>query len=550
MKRTAWLLTALALVLLPADGSGALLDGVGAMGDSLTDEYEFSGLGAGRNWLEQLARSRGLNFGALSTTARAEPRRAGYEYNWARSGATSATLLSGGQHTGLADQVAQGKVTLAYLGIGANDFGSSYSSIYDGTLAGASLDAFVANIADNVKTALDTVSARGAVKLVIGNIPDYGVAPTLIFLFPDAAKRKRVTDATDAVNTRIAALAAARGIPVVDLFAFGRTILLDERRLVVGGVEINLTAGDDPRNLLLYDGIHPGSVAHGLIANTFLEAIRVAYGSSVAARSDQEILRDAGITPPAGADTYYDVKRFVKSAAISRLLLTQVAVGGGYATAFTVVNTGGSASSGTLSLFDTAGQPLQVTLSGGSSQLEGSSFDVSVPAGGVRIYNAARSGATAARTGWARIDSSGGTLGAVSTFQFASGGALRMLAGVLGSQTTAVATIPVDNDDGSERFTGFAVANPEDEGIAIRLVTLGEDGAVLDNVLPDRLKLGARAQAALFLHELVPARLKFRGSMVLVGQSGKKFSVVALVQVQGQLTAIPVVPEKSPGVPN
>ena len=69
-------LTVLTLVLLPADGSGALLDGVGAMGDSLTDEYEFSGLSAGRNWLEQLARSRGLNFGALSTTARAEPRRA------------------------------------------------------------------------------------------------------------------------------------------------------------------------------------------------------------------------------------------------------------------------------------------------------------------------------------------------------------------------------------------------------------------------------------------------------------------------------------------
>jgi hypothetical protein len=44
----------------------------------------------------------------------------------------------------------------------------------------------------------------------------------------------------------------------------------------------------------------------------------------------------------------------------------------------------------------------------------------------------------------------------------------------------------------------------------------------------------------------VPARLKFRGSMVLEGQSGKKFSIVALVQSQGLLTAIPVIPEKSP----
>jgi len=545
-NRIACVLAVLAALLVPLDGSGALLDGVGAMGDSLTDEYEFSGLSAGRNWLEQLALRRGVNFGSRSATPRPEPRRAGYEFNWARSGATSATLLSDGQHTGLAEQVAAGTVTLAYLGIGSNDFGFSYDSIYDGRLVGAGLDAFVAAIGDNVRTALDAVSARGPVKLVIGNVPDYGAAPTLRLLFPDAAKRKRVTDATVAANAKIRALAVVRGIPIVDLFAFANAIFLEEGRLVVGGVEIDLTgSGSDPRNLFLADGIHPGSVAQGLIANVFLEAIRQAYVSTVAARSDQEILRDAGITPPPGPETFYNVKRFVDLAG-SPLVLTQVAVGGGYTTAFTLLNTGAAAAAGRLELFDTAGKPFSVRLEDGTTVQEGSSFSISIPVAGMRVYSAAREGALGVQNGWARIETTGGSVGAVATFALTSGSALRTIAGVLGAQAVPAATIPVENDDARERFTGFAVANPGTENIEIRLRTLAQDGSLVDDLVPDRLKLAAGAQTAVFLHEIVPGRLRFRGSMVLEATSGEKFSVVALVQASGLLTAIPVVPQKSP----
>ena len=549
MKRFAWLAIGLVLAAAPREGSGALLDGIGAMGDSLTDEYEGSSLSAGRNWLEQLVRARGLNFGAFSSTARAEPRRTGYEYNWARSGATSDTLISEGQHTGLADQVAQGKVTLAYLGIGSNDFGFAYLSIYAGLTTGAALDALIDDVAANVTKAVDEVTARGPVKLVIGNIPDYGIAPTLRLLFSDPARRQRVTDATSRANAKIAALADARGIPIVDLFSFANTIFVSEGQLVVGGVNIALASGDDPRNLFLSDGIHPGSVAQGLIGNAFLEAIRAAYGSTVTARSDQEILRDAGIAPPAGADTFYDVKRFVRLPSTSPILLSQVAVGGGYSTVFTLANTGGVEAGATLSLTDSSGDALTATWTGGASTVEGSSIAASVPAGGVRVYTASRSSGEL-RSGWARLDVTSGTLHAVGTFQASSGGSLQTIAGVLGAKTTTAATIPIDNDDAARRYTGFAVANPSDETITIRLVTLAQDGSILDDVTDDRLKLGPRRHAALFLHQILSARLNFRGSAVLVGQSGKTFAVVALVEAQGLLTAIPVVPEKPPAVSN
>ena len=42
-----------------------------------------------------------------------------------------------------------------------------------------------------------------------------------------------------------------------------------------------------------------------------MHAVNVAYGGGFSLCSDQEILRDAGIDPPAGQATFYDVSRFV-----------------------------------------------------------------------------------------------------------------------------------------------------------------------------------------------------------------------------------------------
>lgn len=68
-----------------------------------------------------------------------EPRRTGYEYNWARSAATGATLLEQKQPEGLAAQVADGKIDLVIMAIGNHDFApynpDAYAPIYDGTLS-------------------------------------------------------------------------------------------------------------------------------------------------------------------------------------------------------------------------------------------------------------------------------------------------------------------------------------------------------------------------------------------------------------------------------
>jgi hypothetical protein len=135
----------------------------------------------------------------------------------------------------------------------------------------------------------------------------------------------------------------------------------------------------------------------------------------------------------------------------------QVAVGGGYSTIFTLGNTGSTMATGRLILTDQDGNPLQVTLAGANTDLravssgewiaaEGSStFDVAIPSGGTRISLASR--AADLKSGWARMESSGGSLSGVATFQLSEGSVLKTVAGVLASQPVEFVTIPVDNDD-------------------------------------------------------------------------------------------------------
>ncbi len=157
-------------------GTPAVPVGIGIMGDSNSDEYRADDARGGAfgdttfNWMEQLVLDRGLNFGRWGTWG--EPRRTGYEYNWARSGATASSLLTSGQHTGLAQQVAEGKVSLVFVWIGENDFhlsNGTYEEIYSGALNDAAVQAKEEQVVADITKAVDTVLEAGDVKMVLFN---------------------------------------------------------------------------------------------------------------------------------------------------------------------------------------------------------------------------------------------------------------------------------------------------------------------------------------------------------------------------------------------
>jgi hypothetical protein len=288
------------------------MGGFGILGDSNSDEYRADDQRGGEfaettlSWMEQLVVKRELNFGPWGTWD--EPRRTGYKYNWARSGATTRDMILSGQPEGLAQQVASGEVSHVFIWIGMNDFNTwngTYQAIYEGDLSGVELQVKVDGIVADITTAVDTLLQAGEVEIVIATIVDKGVTPNEQVTFPDAAKRQRVTEAINEVNAGIVALAKARNIEVSDVSRMAAEYLsrLDKKgNIGVGGIPINFVGkGNDPHFIQLDDEVgHPGTVASGLIANQlFIDPFNRRYGLDIQPLSDQEILEGAGISPQA-----------------------------------------------------------------------------------------------------------------------------------------------------------------------------------------------------------------------------------------------------------
>jgi hypothetical protein len=237
-------------------------------------------------------------------------------------------------------------------------------------------------------------------------------------------------------------------------------------------------------------------------------------------------------------------------------LFSHMATGGGFSTSFTFVNTGSSPVNGTLILTGQDGTPLNATLAEssvgasapGATPILASGTSLSIPPGGAKTVTAGPVNASdPTKAGWARVESSGGTLSGVATFQLVSGGKLATVAGVLSAETVDSATIPVNDDDAAGIYTGYAVANPSStDTVSIKVVTVREDGTTAATLAPITLQPGQ--QIAQFFFQDPAASKTFKGTAVLIGQNAKKFSVVALVQNQGLFTAIPVTAGKASNI--
>ena len=299
-----------------------------AMGDSLTDEYSEPYYGTignyAQNWVQQLAANHVVDFGPTAAAAGQpggtwnEPRNTGYEYNWARSGATSDTLLSGGQASGLAAQIPAQGIGYAVLWIGANDFApfgpGPYNSIYNGLWNQSQIDSYVTSRVQNIATAVSTLQPTG-VHLVLGNFPDYGAAPftssPLGGDFTDPAKRQLVSSVIQQINTDLRGLAQSQHLVYVDMNALATAVFGTNSSpnsvLKVGNVAINLqqidtSTGSNPTAGFVEDGVHPNTVIQGLIANEFLDALNIGYHTGVPLFTEQQVLAHRGIAY-GGSDT-------------------------------------------------------------------------------------------------------------------------------------------------------------------------------------------------------------------------------------------------------
>lgn len=284
-------------------------EGVGVLGDSNYDEYHGSDRRGGNyaryslNSIEQLAILRQVNFGRWGNWG--EPRREGFEYVWARSSATSESMIADGQVDGVVKQIEDGKVRYVFIGIGANDFQpffpSHYSEIYNGEISGTEITDLEQGILANLIYTLDSVQKAGAKGITVILFPQWEGTPQLADLYPDAEKRTLIQKTIDEINRRYTIAAKERGVDVVDqqvLVSFIQKRVDQNWMLDFGGVHINLaTKGDEPHNARLGDEAgHAGTVIRGMMVNYyFIPSLQKYFPNRFQPLTDAEILKIAGL---------------------------------------------------------------------------------------------------------------------------------------------------------------------------------------------------------------------------------------------------------------
>jgi lysophospholipase L1-like esterase len=284
---------------------------IGIIGDSNSDEYRAEDNRAGStiyapttlSWDELLVDKKGFDLGVWGSWG--GERRSGYKNNWARSGATSDSMIQNGQHTGLAAQIAAGEVDYAFIFIGSNDFhtwNGTYAEVYNGTLSDVDLQSKVNRIIGNITTAVDTLKQAGSAQVLLTNYADPGTSADFIQQFPDATKRQRVTNAITQINQGLSQLATSRTITLIDLSSFGSSLLgrIDANgNIIVGGEQINAVVhGDEPHHFQLGDSVgHMGTVGSGILANFFGTALANGNTTLFTPFTDAELLANAGIVP-------------------------------------------------------------------------------------------------------------------------------------------------------------------------------------------------------------------------------------------------------------
>jgi len=319
------------------------------------------------NWVQLLARERGLDFGAFSSDeSRGEPRNQGYAYNWARSGGTARTarfFLVGAdlatQTPGLQPDVVSGDVEIVFVGVGHNDY------FYRDYLEGFDLEVgnnpelfdtessdiltFEQQVLDAIMGSVDTIlAAHVDAKVVLAYLPP----DTLLSVEYIAAAMARLNGR---LETEVAVrVGAGKVIELVDLYAWSSHRYDAEENLLFGEYAIPRdskasldqttpgTPGEGPcdsqgncatleyaLNLVAHDtpGGHPGTLMQGLIANEILAAVNPWLDTPVAPLTDEEILAAAAVVPEPNATLSLPVAIGVLAALRSRRRLRSRAPG-------------------------------------------------------------------------------------------------------------------------------------------------------------------------------------------------------------------------------
>lgn len=303
-KRFPWLLTL--VVLMCAVPAMAQIDRVGTLGDSMTDLENPPGVTGYYPWTKWAAEDIGINFGPWDDYS--DFRGSDYQYNYAHGGATTVSMIAEGQHTLLAAETP--KVDVASYLNGSNDL--AYWMQNHAVLGQDNADPntyVVPVMVSNFNTAVNTVAGTElsptGTDMVVWGCPDITKMPyilgNLAYMYPGTAATYR--NAATSYNDSMEVVAADRYWVFLDTMAM-EDVLCAGSSFTLADVTIPYS------DLFCVDGIHPGTVFAGLMANLFTRALNLKYDTDYPLLSDQTILIEAGYSPTEG-ETYFDVDPYI-----------------------------------------------------------------------------------------------------------------------------------------------------------------------------------------------------------------------------------------------
>ncbi len=306
------------------------VENIVVIGDSLSKEYaiEFPLLNPDnpaawgeRNWLELLSKHRAeeVDIGKLAFWP--DSRLTGHEFNFAFPGSTSSeweeiltsNFLTGPQWILLRvslDEYLEDADRVAIF-LGGNDLKNNYGDYY----RGEDPSGFINTLVSNMETIVEYVRDQNdAVPIVLVNMPDVCITPTVIESKPDPDKRLLVTNLTREVNLRLRQMASDKGIAYADIEQLTAQ-LTGPDRFVIGGTRFLKSVdpnegSNDPEYLFSPDGFHPNTTAQFLFANEIGRALNETYpeSSPITPFTTQEILAlqelEADVTAGAWASAY------------------------------------------------------------------------------------------------------------------------------------------------------------------------------------------------------------------------------------------------------
>jgi hypothetical protein len=316
---------------------------IGALGDSLTDEYQFYAPDrtAAQNWVEILStlRASQVTFGDFSTTTRGETRNQGFAQDWARSGATAVGTDVSGAGTTFVNQYNGGdpagapglltqpgglsNVDAVVILIGGNDYESRLSQILSYTVQSSdvgsklsevigvqvlgALQGIPIDVLTGIGGAVQAIRAQDPNKpIVLVGTPDVGDTPLVIkaneFLnsLVPAADQNILINAFHSVaqglTSTLQSFASQNGLGFVDLDSLFNSFITNP---VIDGVYISpTTGGPNYTDLFVGDDFHPGTVAQSILANAIVGQINTFFPGAITPLSTNEIVANAQAVQP------------------------------------------------------------------------------------------------------------------------------------------------------------------------------------------------------------------------------------------------------------